>query len=262
MAIHKTALISPDATLDESVEVGAYAVVEGKVKIGANTKLHPHTYITGTTTIGEGCEIFPFASVGAAPQDLKYQNEDSRTIIGDRTIVREGVTVNRGTAAGIMETRIGNDCLLMATSHVSHDTILGNNVILANAVLLAGHCELGCSVFVGGGTVMQQYIKIGAHAFIAGSSGLAGHVPPFASVFGTPALWVGVNVIGLKRRGFSLDAVKTIRKFYNQFFKMEGTGQMRIAALEKEFSSTETDEAITFIKDCLTGKHAIIQARR
>jgi UDP-N-acetylglucosamine acyltransferase len=262
MTIHKTAVISSEVELGEGVEVGPYAIIEGKVKVGAGSKLYPHSYVGGNTTLGKNCQIFPFASVGMTPQDLKYEGEDSRTTIGDNTVIRESATIHRGTAGGGMETRLGANCFIMACAHVGHDCILGNNVILANAVLLAGHCELEDYAFLGGNVLAQQFIKVGAHTFIGGSSGLAGHVPPYISTFHTPAVWTGINIVGLSRRGFEKKAIQEIRKFYNQFFKIEGTPQARIEKLEKEFSSKEVMVAIDFIKNCFGSKHAILQARR
>ncbi len=265
MKIHQTAVVSSKAELGADVEVGPYCVIDAGVHIGAGTRLHAHAVITGDTHLGERCEIFPFTSIGAVPQDLKYAGEESSTHIGDRTVIRENVTIHKGTSGGCMETRIGKDCFIMACAHVAHDCILGDNVILANAVLLAGHCELGDYVFMGGNSVCQQYLKIGTHAFITGSSGLASHIPPYVSVFGIPAVWTGINIIGLRRRGFDNKQINALRKFYNTFFKMQGTAQERVEKLEKEFSnetSSITDEALGFIKSSFDGRHAILQSRR
>lgn len=261
MAIHKTAIVSPQAELDASVEVGPYAIVEAGVKVGAGAKLYAHSYVAGNTEIGKGAQIFPFAVVGIIPQDLKYEGEDAKTFIGDNTVIREHATIHKGTKGGIMETRVGANCFIMASAHVSHDCILGDNIILANGVLLGGHSKLEDYVFMGGNALCQQFMKIGAHAFISGASGIAGYVPPYSITFGTPALWTGVNVIGLSRRGFTDSTIREIRKFYKQFFKMEGTAQARIEKIESEFSNEEVQKAIVFIKSCFEGRHSILQGR-
>lgn len=257
--IHPTAVIAPKVNLGKDVEVGAYCVIEDNVSIGDKTKLHSHIVIAKNTQIGAGCNIYPFASIGLEPQDLKYNGEESRTIIGNNNIIRESVTIHRGTEGGNMETRTGNDCFFMACSHVAHDCDIKNNVILANGSLLAGHCTLGDYTFLGGNSTIAQFINIGAHAFICGSSGVTTDLPPFVIVFGTPAIWRGVNIIGLKRCGFLHKEIKEIRKLYDMFFKAEGTAKQRVKLLEKECSGRHIDEIIKFIEKNVESNNNILQ---
>ncbi len=219
--IHKTALIEEGAKLADDVEVGAYCVIGPHVEIGAGTVLHSHVVIEGHTIIGQNNQIFSFASLGKAPQDLKYKGEPSRLIIGDNNLIREYVTMNPGTKDDNMETRVGSNCLFMISSHVAHDCVVGNNVILANNATLAGHVKVEDFVIVGGLSAVRQFVRIGKHAMIGGMSGVEQDVVPFSLIVGERAKLTGLNLIGLERRGFDKDHIKALRKAYKDIFVAE-----------------------------------------
>jgi len=249
--IHPTAVIAPTASIGKDVEIGAYCVIGAHVKIGAGSKLHSHVVIDGHTTIGEKNTIFPFASLGHAPQDLKFKGEASELILGDNNVIREHVTMNPGTEGGGMLTRVGSNCLFMTASHVAHDCKVGNGVILANNATLAGHVEVGDHVVIGGLAAVHQFVRIGAHAMIGGMSGVEHDVIPFGSVMGERANLAGLNLVGLKRRGFDRDAIHALRNAYKQMFEEEnGTLAERIADVLKEYGSiAEVRGMIDFINE-------------
>lgn len=251
MAIHPTSVIAPTASIGKDVEIGAYCVIGANVKIGAGTRLHSHVVIDGHTTIGEKNTIFPFASLGHAPQDLKFKGEPSRLVIGDNNVIREHVTMNPGTEGGGMETRVGSNCLFMTASHVAHDCKVGSNVILANNATLAGHVEVGDHVVIGGLAAIHQFVRIGSHAMIGGMSGVEHDVIPFGSVMGERANLAGLNLVGLKRRGFDRDAIHALRNAYKQMFEDEtGTLAARIEDVLKEYGAiAEVKEMIAFINE-------------
>lgn len=221
LKIHPTAIIADSVKLGENVSIGAYCVIDGNVIIGEGTKLFSHVTISGNTTIGKNCQVFPFASLGFAPQDLKYHGEPSTLTIGDNNVIREYVTINPGTEGGGMNTRVGNNCLFMVGSHVAHDCQLGNNVILANNATLAGHVEVGDFSIIGGLAAIHQFVRIGAHAVIGGMSGVEHDVIPYGSVMGERANLAGLNLIGLKRRGFDRDTIHALRNAYKMIFEEE-----------------------------------------
>lgn len=217
--IHPTAIIHEGAQIAEDVEIGPYAIIGEHVSIGSGTTVGPHTVIEGWTEIGCDNRIFQFASIGAAPQDLKYRGEKALLKIGDRNTVREFATLHRGTSDGGGETVVGNDNLFMAYSHVAHDCILGNQVILANGATLAGHVEVDDFAILGGLCAVHQFTKIGSHVMISGGSMVTQDVPPFSIAQGDRAKTVGINQIGLKRRGFSDEAVRGIKQAYKLIFR-------------------------------------------
>lgn len=234
--IHPTAIIAPGATLGQGVKVGPYSIVGENVTLGDNVVLHSHVVVDGYTTIGEGTEIFPFASIGSAPQDLKFGGEKSRLIIGKNNKIREHVTMNPGTEGGGMETRVGDNGLFMMASHVAHDCIVGNNVIMANNATLAGHVVVGDFALIGGLSAVHQFVRIGAHAVIGGMSGVENDVIPFGRVKGERASLAGLNLIGLERRGFTKDQVKAMQRAFNQMFGEEGTMDQRIEMVASDYS--------------------------
>ena len=247
--IHPTAIIDSAATLAENVEVGPYCVVTGNVSIGAGTKLVAHVHITATgrTVIGEQCTIYPFASLGSPPQDLKYHGEPSELLVGDRNQIREYVTINPGTEGGGMVTRVGSDCLFMIASHIAHDCQIGDRVILANNATLAGHVELGEHAIIGGMAALHQYVRVGAHAIVGGGSALDSDVIPYASVMGERAGLAGLNLIGLKRRGFERERIHALRHAYKELFESSrGTFAERVEKLQAE-ASPEVKEILHFI---------------
>ena len=219
--IDARAAISPEAQLAPDVSVGPFTVIGPQVRIGARTVVGPHVVISGPTTIGADNRIFQFASLGDAPQDKKYRGEPTELVIGDRNIFRESCTVNRGTTHDKGVTRIGDDNLFMAYAHVAHDCLIGNGTVFANSVALGGHVEIGDWAILGGLTAVHQFAKIGAHAFLGGGSILSRDVPPYVMVAGNPAVPHGVNVEGLKRRGFSEEQIRNVREAYRILYRAE-----------------------------------------
>ena len=216
--IHPSAVVAPGAELDSGVEVGPYAVIGPQVRIGKNTWIGPHAVIEGRTTIGRENRIFQFASVGAIPQDRKYQGEDSLLTIGDYNVIREFATLNPGTSGGGMVTRVGNQNLFMVYSHVAHDCLIGNYVVLANSAALGGHVTLEDYVVVGGLVGIHQFTRIGESAFLAGGAMVSLDVPPYCIATGDRAHLHGLNLIGLKRRGFSPEQLAAIKSAYRTLF--------------------------------------------
>ena len=236
--IHPTASVAPDAEFADGVEVGAYAVIGAGVVIGAGTIVGPHAVVQGPTRIGAGNRIFQFASVGSAPQDKKYQGEATRLEIGDRNVIRECVTLNRGTVQDEGVTAIGDDNLFMAYVHVAHDCRIGNQCVLANNATLGGHVHLGDWVIMGGLSAIHQFCKVGAHAFIANNAAVTRDVPPFVMAVGQPAAAHSVNAEGLKRRGYSPEQVRNIRNAFRVLYRSglklaEATAQVGALAEEQ-----------------------------
>ena len=217
-SIHPTAVIAPGAALGVAVQIGPYAVVGPHVQLGDRTTVGPHAVLDGHTTIGAGNRIFQFASVGTEPQDLKYRGEPSQLLIGDRNIIREFATLNPGTAGGGMVTRIGDDNLVMNYAHVGHDSQIGNRCILANSSALAGHVTLEDFVFVGGLAAVHQFVRIGESALLGGGAMVTHDVPPFCIASGDRARLRGLNVIGLRRRGFDAARIRVVKQAYRQLF--------------------------------------------
>jgi UDP-N-acetylglucosamine acyltransferase len=218
-AIHPTAVIAPDAVLADGVEVGPYSVIGPGVEIGRGTRVGPHVVIEGPTRIGAGNRIFQFASVGADPQDKKYRGETSRLEIGDRNVIRECVTLHRGTAQDKSVTRIGDDNLFMAYAHVAHDCVIGNQCILANNATLGGHVRLDDWVIMGGLSAIHQFGRVGAHAFIANNAAVTRDVPPFVMAVGQPADAHSINAEGLKRRGYTPGQIRNIRAAFRVLYR-------------------------------------------
>ncbi len=240
--IHPTAIIDAGAVLDDLVEVGAYSVIGPNARIGARTKIGPHVVIQGHTTIGADNTFFQFSSIGAPPQDRKYAGEPTRLEIGDRNTVREFCTFNLGTAQDVGVTRLGNDNWIMAYVHLAHDCQVGNNTIFANNAQLAGHVEVGDWAIMGGFSNVHQFCKIGAHAMVGMSTSLTQDVPPFVLLNGNPATPHGVNVEGLKRRGFTRGQIGDIRNAYKLLYKSGLTLEEAKVALRAEIS-TATESA-------------------
>ena len=219
--IDPRAIIAPSAELAADVSIGPYSIIGSGVQVGPRTVIGPHAVINGPTTIGADNRIFQFASLGDEPQDKKHQGESTRLEIGDHNVFRESCTINRGTARDKGVTRIGNDNLFMAFSHVAHDCVIGNQTVFANCASLGGHVEIGDWAILGGLTAVHQFSRIGAHAFLGGGSIVSRDVPPYVMVAGNPAVPHAVNVEGLKRRGFTEDQVKNIREAYRILYRSE-----------------------------------------
>jgi UDP-N-acetylglucosamine acyltransferase len=236
--IHATALVAPDARLGEGVEVGAYAVIGPGVEIGANTRIGAHVVIQGPTRLGADNEVFPFASLGSAPQDKKYKGEPTRLEIGDRNVIRECVTLNRGTTKDEGLTRIGDDNLFMAYAHVAHDCRVGSHCVLANNATLGGHVHLGDWVIMGGFSAVHQFCKVGAHAFLANNAAVTRDVPPYIMAVGQPAAAHSVNAEGLKRRGFTPEQIRNLRNAFRLLYRSglklsDATAQLAAIAEEQ-----------------------------
>src|SRR5262252_5520963 len=252
--IHPTAIVHPEAQLDESVEVGPYAVVGSKVQIGAGSKIGAHAVVEGRTTLGERNRVFHFASVGAVPQDLKYAGEDTQLVIGDDNQIREFATLHIGTKGGGGVTRVGNRNLFMAYSHVAHDCSLGNGCVLANSAALAGHVRVGNDVTFGGLSAVHQYTRIGDLAFNAGGAMVAMDVPPYCTAQGDRAELVGLNTVGLSRHGFSEEQINRIKDAYKILFRSKLGLNEAIAKLEAEHAGhPEIEALLDFVEDSKRG---------
>jgi UDP-N-acetylglucosamine acyltransferase len=239
VSIDPRAVVSPDAQIADGVQIGPYAVIGPQVSIGPRCWIGPHAVINGPTVLGSDNKVFQFASIGEAPQDKKYNGEPTRLLVGDRNVFRECVTVNRGTVTGIGETRIGNDNLLLAYTHVAHDCVLGNHIVLSNAVNLAGHVTLGDWVIMGGFAGAHQFCRVGAHAFIGNNTSVIRDIPPYVLATGHPAEPRSVNVEGLKRRDFTEEQIRAIRNAYRVLYRSElkledALTQLRAMAAEHE----------------------------
>lgn len=249
-AIHPTAIIHPNAQLGANVQIGPYSVVGEHVTLADNVILHSHVVVEGRTTIGAGTKIFPFASIGHAPQDLKFHGEESALIIGENNTIREHVTMNPGTEFGGMVTSVGSNGLFMMACHIAHDCVIGDNVILANNATLAGHVTVGDFAFIGGLAAVHQFIRIGPHAVIGGMSGVENDVIPYGRVKGERAFLAGLNLIGLDRRGFTKDQVRQLQKAYNQIFGEDGTLEQRLEQVEKDYADQpQVMELIKFARE-------------
>ncbi|MFN4281970.1 MAG: acyl-ACP--UDP-N-acetylglucosamine O-acyltransferase [Alphaproteobacteria bacterium] len=247
--IHPTAVVETGAKLGAGVVVGPFCSVGKDVELGDGVELISHVAVAGLTRIGEKTKAYPFASIGHAPQDLKYHGEPSRLEIGARTVIREHVTINPGTEGGGMLTSIGDDCLLMVAAHIAHDCRIGNHVIVVNNVLLGGHVEIGDFAVIGGGAAVHQFVRIGPHAMIGGMSGVESDVIPYGMVLGNRAHLAGLNLVGLKRRNFDREAIHQLRAAYRLLFAQEGTLQERVADVEKLFPGNALiGEVLAFVR--------------
>ncbi|MCF4098554.1 acyl-ACP--UDP-N-acetylglucosamine O-acyltransferase [Maritalea sp. P4.10X] len=247
--IHPTAVVSPEVELGRNVQVGPFCVLEGPVRVGDDSILHSHVVLKGRTTIGTNAEIFPFASVGHRPQDLKYSGEESCLSIGDYCTIREHVTINPGTSGGGLETRIGDHVLLMAGAHVAHDCHLGDHVIMVNQSTLAGHCLVDSHAIVGGLSGVHQFVRIGAHAFVGAMSMVENDVIPYGSVLGNRAYLGGLNLVGLKRRNFDREEIHTLRAAYRMIFSNEGTLRERVEDAAELFEGHKlVEDVVAFVR--------------
>jgi len=251
--IHETAVVYPGARIGKDVKIGPYAVIGENVIIGDGTKVGPHVVIDGWTSIGKNCTIFPSASIGAEPQDLKFEGEKSYVFIGDNTKIREFATINRATGEG-GETRVGSDCLLMAYTHVAHNCTVGNHVILANAATLAGHVVVEDRAIIGGLSGVHQFVKIGMNAMIGGASKVVQDVPPFVTVDGHPARVAGLNNVGMARSGMSIDSRKNIKKAYKILYRSGLSLAEAIEMMEQELESyPEVEHFLRFLRNVERG---------
>lgn len=247
--IHASSVIAPGAVIRAGCVIGPFCTIGPDVVLEEGVELLSHVVIEGRTRIGAGARLSAYASVGLAPQDLKYKGEPTGVELGARTQLREHVTVHRGSVGGDGTTRVGADCLLMACSHVGHDCQLGERVILANNVMLGGHVRIGEQSFLGGGAAIHQLVRIGRQAMIGGLAGVTNDVPPFGNVFGLPARLVGLNVVGLRRRGFSRENLHALRAAFRLLFRDPGTFAARLDAAAQRFAGDAlVEEVIAFLR--------------
>jgi len=225
------------------VTVGPHSIIEGNVQIGSGTEVGPFVTIRKGTTIGEDCRIFQYSSIGEMPQDLKYAGEPTETMIGDRVVIREYVSINRGTAAH-GQTEIGSDVLLMTGVHIAHDCIIGDSVIFANLVTLGGHVEVGNWASLGGGVLVHQFCKVGQHVFVGGGFRVVQDVPPFVLAAEEPLTYRGINRVGLNRRGFSKDELRLIKEAYRLYFRSELPRKKALKQIEKSWGDEANIQSI------------------
>ena len=251
--ISPLAQIHPDAKLGDGVVIDAFSVIHDDVEIGAGTHILPHVSVFPGSRIGKHCQVFPGAVIGAVPQDLKFKGEYTLAEIGDHTTIRESVTIHRGTADK-KTTRVGSHCLLMAYAHVAHDCMVGNHVILANAVQLAGHVTVDDHAIIGGMSAAHQFTHIGAHTYVAGMSAIRKDVPPYVKAAREPLSYVGINNVGLSRRGFSKEAIEEIFNIYHILFIQKHTVSNALTLIENTLlPSPLRNEILAFIRNSSIG---------
>ena len=251
MTIHPTALVDSGADLDSSVTVGAYTIIEKGVTIGADTEIGPHAVISGCTTIGCRNRIHSFTSIGAPPQDLKYSGEETRLVIGDDNLIREYVSIHRGTVTGHGVTTVGSGNLIMAYSHIAHDCVVGNMVIMANGGTLGGHVQVGDHANLGGMVAIHQFSRVGAYTYIGGMSGISKDVPPFVIATGIrdQLRITGINKIGLRRSGFAAEDISTLAQAFVAIFRTELVLSEALDKVMAEFSNCQlVVDLVTFMK--------------
>ena len=241
--IHKTSIVHENALIGENVEIGPFSIIEEHVEIGDNTKIGPNVLVRNYTSIGMDCKIFNGAVIGEVPMDLKFNGEDSKLIIGDRTVIREFCTLHRGTKeAGL--TKIGSDCLIMSYGHVAHDVIIGDNVIVSISVNIAGHAEVDDFAIIGGCTPVHQFCKIGKHAFIGGGRLILQDVPPYILATGEPLKYSGINSVGLRRRKFALESRTLIKKAYHLIYQSDLNISQAADRIKLDFEQTDEIKTI------------------
>jgi UDP-N-acetylglucosamine acyltransferase len=247
--IHPSACVEAGARLGADVRIGPFCHVGPEVELGDGAELVSHVSIVGGTRIGARARVFPFASIGHEPQDLKYKGESTRLTIGEDCLIREGVTMNPGTAGGGGETIVGSRCVFLANAHVAHDCRLGDDVILSNNVMLAGHCQIGDFAILSGGSAAHQFVRVGAHAFVGGLAGVENDIIPFGIALGNRASLAGLNFVGLKRRGFSHDSIHALRRAYKQLFSAVGTLKERVEDVAEAFpDEAAVQQMVAFLR--------------
>jgi UDP-N-acetylglucosamine acyltransferase len=252
--IHPKALIDPKAELADDVEVGAFSIIDAKVRIDAGTRVGPHAVLTGRTTIGKNNHIFQFTSIGEQPQDMKYAGEDTELIIGDNNTIRELCTFSRGSMQGGGVTRIGNNNWIMACVHIAHDCVLGDNIIMANNASLAGHVTVGNHAILSGYSLIHQFCTVGEHSFTSFASHVNRSIPPYVTVAGEKARVKGINAEGLKRRGFSSEQINQVRRAYKAIYR-DGLSLEEATAriTEMAVDSSEIQPLVDFLNSAERG---------
>jgi UDP-N-acetylglucosamine acyltransferase len=247
--IHPTAIVEDGAQIGADVRIGPFCTVGAHVSLGDGCDLKSHVVVAGHTSIGARTTIFPFAVIGHAPQDLKYAGEPSTLTVGTDCIIREGVTMHPGTGHGTMKTVVGDRCFFLAYAHVAHDCRVGNNVVMTNNAMIAGHCKIGDFAILGAGAGVHQFARIGPHAFIGGMSAVENDVIPYGMAVGNRAYLAGLNIVGLRRRGFSRDKIHDLRRAYRLLFANEGTLIERVEDVGEEFAKHPiVPEILDFIR--------------
>lgn len=248
--VHPTAIVEDGARLGPGVTVGPFCIVGPNASLAEGVELISHVVVAGTTDIGARTRIFPFASIGHQPQDLKYKGEPCSLSIGANCLIREGVTMNPGTEGGGSVTTVGDNCAFLANSHVGHDCRVGSGVIFSNNVMLAGHCTVGDYAIIGGGAAVIQFARVGHHAFVGGMSGLENDLIPYGMALGNRAYLSGLNIVGLQRRGFSRADIHDLRRAYRLLFAAEGTLIERMEDVAEEFAGhASVEEILAFIRE-------------
>lgn len=254
--IHSTAIVHPNAKLGKGTRVGPYSIIGADVVTGENCDIQEHVVIRGRVRLGNECKVFPFSVVGGEPQHLGYKNEPTEVVIGDRVVLRESVTVHRGTVAGGGITRIGNNCLIMAYTHVGHDCIVGNKVIIVNSVQLAGHVVVEDFVTLGGQSEVVQFCRIGKYCYIAGGSTIRKDIPPFLTGKGNEFQVQGINKVGMERAGLSSERISRIKQMFKIFYLQNLTVSQAMEKIASELPNNEDADAfLRFIKSSKAGIH-------
>ncbi len=258
--IHWTAVIEDSAEIAAGVTIGPFSVVGASVRLMPGVRLHAHIVVSGVTTIGENTEIFPFASIGAAPQHVNYAGEDTRLEIGRNCVIREYATANPGTVAGGGVTTIGDDCMIMMGAHVAHDCRIGDGVMLVNNATLGGHCVIGEHAILGGLCAVHQFVRIGEYAFVGGMAGVDRDIIPYGMVRGVPAYLGGLNIVGMKRRNMPRQQIHAMRSAYRRLFSGDGTLKNRIEEVAEAFANDgNVQRIVTFLR--ASGERSITTPR-
>jgi len=242
--IHKTSIIDKNAKISQTAKIGPYSIIGSKVEIGDEVEIHSHANIVGNTKVGSGTKIFPFASIGTQPQDLKYKDEKNSLVIGKNNIIREYVTINPGTQGGGTITKIGDNCLFMISSHVAHDCQIGNNVVIANNVPLGGHVTIEDSVIIGGNSAVQQFTRIGRLAMVGGMTGVLKDVIPFGLSFGNRNYLKGINLIGLRRNKYENKKIMELNEAYEKIFSSKNLHES-LSKINGEFKDNKLVQEVT-----------------
>ena len=257
--IDSTARVDKGARIGAGVEIGPYCVVGPEVALADGCRLIAQVYVAGRTAVGPRTVVWPFAALGTPPQSVYYKGEASTLVIGADCVVREGVTMSTGTAGGGMETRVGDRCMFMANSHVAHDCRVGNDVIFANAVMIGGHVIIEDHVFMGGGAAVHQHMRVGAHAMVGGFTGIWGDMIPFATAKGDRATLAGLNLVGLRRRGFTAEAIRSLREAYRALFWGPGELAARLEQVADGFARDDNVmRIVTFVRAAKAKRRPLI----
>jgi UDP-N-acetylglucosamine acyltransferase len=252
--IHPSAVVSPNARIGEDCFIGPYSIVGDEVELGDGVRLESHCVVDGRTSIGSETQVFPFVSIGLASQDLKYRGEPSETRIGKRNKIREFVTIHRGTAGGGMLTSVGDDCLIMAQAHIAHDCLVGDGVIMANAATLAGHVVIGDRANIGAYSGVHQFCRVGKEAYVGGYSVVVKDALPFALTVGNHAKCYGLNITGMKRRGYSSESIKSLHSAFHLLLSAKLNTTQALEKINEEITdSPEVSELVRFIQDSSRG---------